>query len=401
MSRVKLTEYQAKKLLFQIMDLPYNGVHCTSADLSPIQHLSQGTKYVVKVDQGIKKRMKKGLVKLNVTKDQVSKVLSEFEKKSYDHFIIEEMVLYPENAESYIAVERTREGLLFSFSKKGGINVEDHADLIKKAILPLGYETTKGYHHKKILKSISEELGVDIKIIEGMREFFEKYYVSFMEINPLVVIQPEHIYILDLAVEVDSTAEFLVKGSWKEQDIITDKLISEEEQNVAQLNKKSQAAFSLTLLNTNGSIWVLLSGGGASLTIADEIYNLGFGKELGNYGEYSGNPNAEETYLYTKSVLNLLIKSNQNHLVLIIGGGVANFTDIRITFQGILKALEERKADLKKKHLKIFVRRGGPFQEKGLKMIKDWCHQNDLLGAVKNPTTPLHDIVRMAVKEMK
>ena len=108
--------------------------------------------------------------------------------------------------------------------------------------------------------------------------------------------------------------------------------ISEEELTVQELSDNSQASFSLERINADGSIWLLLSGGGASVVVADEVHNLGFGKQLGNYGEYSGNPNTEETRLYTEQVIKLMLKSKAQHKVLIIGGGVANFTDVRTDF---------------------------------------------------------------------
>lgn len=392
MARVKLTEYKAKSLLFKELGLPYSGAAATSAN-NP--KLSDKKKYVVKVDQGIKKRMKKGLVKLNVTAGELKNAVHELKKKGYDQFIVEEMIPHESSQEKYISVERTREGMLVTYSKHGGIDIEENASAVKRILVP--------YDSKNLEKDrgeVSAELGIDSSILERIREFCEKYYVSFMEINPLVATK-SGIHILDLAAEVDSTAEFFVKGAWGEEDIVGEQHKSREEENVSKLNKKSQAALSLTLLNPEGSLWVLLSGGGASVTIADEVNNLGFGEKLGNYGEYSGNPNAEETYLYTKEVLSLMMKSKQRRLMLIIGGGVANFTDIRITFKGVLKALEEFKKEIKKKQIKIFVRRGGPHEKEGLQAMEEWLKQNNMFGAVSGPTLPLHEIVRMAIKELQ
>src|SRR5207244_5834547 len=121
--------------------------------------------------------------------------------------------------------------------------------------------------------------------------------------------------------------------------------------------KISQASFKLDLLNPDGSIFMLLSGGGASIVLADEVYNLGFGKQLANYGEYSGNPNEEEVYLYTKNLLNLLLHSKAHQKILIIAGGVDNFTDIRITFKGIIKAFEEVKEQLSEEQTTIYFKR--------------------------------------------
>ena len=125
------------------------------------------------------------------------------------------------------------------------------------------------------------------------------------------------------------------------------------------------------------------------------------GKSLANYGEYSGNPNAEETYIYTRNVLSLMLKSNAPKKVLIIGGGVANFTDIRHTFKGVIQALEEFAQVLQKNNVKVFVRRGGPHQEAGLSMMKKFLTENKLLGEVTDQSMVLTDIVSLALKTVK
>ncbi len=53
--------------------------------------------------------------------------------------------------------------------------------------------------------------------------------------------------------------------------------------------------------------------------------------------------------------------------VLIIGGGIANFTNVAATFKGIVKALEEFQVRLKEFGIKIFVRRAGPNYQEGLR----------------------------------
>ncbi|KKP80518.1 MAG: Acly protein [Candidatus Levybacteria bacterium GW2011_GWB1_35_5] len=216
-----------------------------------------------------------------------------------------------------------------------------------------------------------------------------------------MIIKDKDIYLLDLAVEVDSTAEFFVNGLWEAGDFVSVNAKTKEEVEIINLSAKSQAAFKLDVLNPNGSIFMLLSGGGASIVLADEVQTQGFSKDLANYGEYSGNPNQEETYIYTKNLLSLLLKSKANKKVLIIGGGVANFTDIRITFKGIIKALEEVKNDLKKQKVKVFVRRGGPYQKAGLKDMETFLEKEKLFGKVSGPEMVLTDIALYALNYLK
>lgn len=107
----------------------------------------------------------------------------------------------------------------------------------------------------------------------------------------------------------------------------------------------------LTVLNPKGRVWTMVAGGGASviyrlvidcvklpfiesLICSDTICDMGFAAELANYGEYSGAPSEQQTYEYAKTVLSLMTKEkNPNGKILIIGGGIANFTNVAATFK--------------------------------------------------------------------
>jgi ATP citrate (pro-S)-lyase len=57
------------------------------------------------------------------------------------------------------------------------------------------------------------------------------------------------------------------------------------------------------------------------------VGDLGYAQELGNYGEYSGAPNTNETYSYAKTVLECVTANPDGRgRALLIGGGIANFT---------------------------------------------------------------------------
>lgn len=384
MARVKIKEYKAKQLIYPILNISMEMASYESNNSSKrLRDLSSDKTYVVKVDQGIKGRFKKGLVVLDKKTGEILDVLANLEKKGFSSFFVEEYIKHSSNFELYISVERVREGKKILYSKNGGVEIEKNKDTISQIILS----------DNKDVQKVSDYLGIDRNVLEKILGAFDKYYFSFLEINPLVLDKGK-LYLLDLAVEVDSTAEFFVKGEWSSEDFVLDlKPKTREEEEIIKLSAKSQAAFKLDVINPNGSIFMLLSGGGASIVLADEVYNQGLSNNLANYGEYSGNPNAEETYIYSKNLLSLLILSKASKKVLIIGGGVANFTDIRITFKGIIKAMEEFKDQLKKQKVKVFVRRGGPYQKEGLKLMEKFLKEENLLGIVVGPEIVLTDIV--------
>lgn len=390
MARVKLREYTAKKILLPALSLPFTGVSL-SPDSYSLEHLSSSKKYVVKVDQGIKKRFKLGLIKLGISKADILSFIKDWQKKGYTSFLVEEYLSYPEGSEKYLSFDRTREGILCSYSVKGGVDIESNQDLLRQVILST----------QKNVELVTTALSLPSHLISPLIECMNKNHISFLEINPLVITN-DIVHIIDLAVEVDSSADFLL-DTWQASDLLhtSSTKNTPEEDFVSELARNSQASFKLSVLNPNGSIFLLLSGGGASVVVADEAYNVGFGGEIANYGEYSGNPNQEETYLYTKQLLSLLLKSKAAKKALVIGGGIANFTDVRITFKGIIQALVEEKDKLKKEELGIFVRRGGPNQQEGNALLKKTVQELGLNAEILDPKEPLTKVVDLAVDFLK
>jgi len=154
-----------------------------------------------------------------------------------------------------------------------------------------------------------------------------------------------------------------------------------------------------TILNPIGRIWNLVAGGGASVIFADTVSDLGFGHELGNYGEYSGAPNEEETYHYARTFLSVATKFPQfTPKALIIGGAIANFTDVLKTFKGIIHALKEFRQKLFDQKFAIFVRRAGPNYQTALKLMQNLSEQFQIPFHLFGPENPMTSIIPLAVK---
>jgi ATP-citrate lyase beta-subunit len=173
---------------------------------------------------------------------------------------------------------------------------------------------------------------------------------------------------------------------------------TDSEAAVAEMNQNSPAAFSFRVLNPDGALWLLLSGGGASITIADEAMNRGKADLIGNYGEYSGGPTTEESYLYTKQVIEQLLRSESAKKAIVIAGGVANFTDVKKTFKGVIQALNEYTDQLRKQGVKVFVRRGGPNEVEGLAMMKKFLESSQLFGSVHGSDMLLTEVITEALE---
>jgi len=158
----------------------------------------------------------------------------------------------------------------------------------------------------------------------------------------------------------------------------------------------------LTILNRNGRVWTMVAGGGASVIYADTIVDLGFGDELANYGEYSGNPTREHTEMYAQTIIDLMTEKPdpmKRPKFLLIGGGIANFTDVKATFQGIVSAIRKSSEKLKEANVRFYVRRGGPNETEGLQLIRDVGEEIGVPIQVYDRYTHMTRIVPIALKE--
>ena len=415
MARRKVREHDGKKLLARHMGV---GLLCCQANPgTDMDSLAKENPWLlekrlaVKPDMLFGKRGKSNLVLLDAdfgkAKEFIRKHMNhEVEvsgvKGALTHFIIEPFV--PHNEEYYFSISTERDSDVLLFSAAGGMDVEANWDRMVRVSVPVG--------DRADAKAIEKAL--DGKIPAGHKakaaEFFAKAHkvfvdldLSLLEMNPFTFDSGGGVAPLDLRMEIDDCAEFKDKALWG--DIGFPEPFGRkpypEERFIKDLDSRSGASLKLTVLNPEGRIWTMVAGGGASVIYADTVVDLGYMKELANYGEYSGDPNEEDTYQYAKTVLDLATRhSHPKGKVLIIGGGIANFTDVANTFKGIVRALREYKEKLKKANMSIFVRRGGPNYQTGLKLMRELGNELGVPIEVYGPETSMTYVVPLAIKKL-
>ena len=389
----------------------------------PIQNKWLTTeKLVVKPDQLIKRRGKNKLILIGANYDQAKDWIKEKSKgpttihgkfdaqgKPTDkgtigqltHFIIEPMTPHKDSDECYLAIMSTEEGDTIMFYHKGGINVGDVDTKASRLEVPIGTFPTAADIEKKLLEKMTAARKKHLSnFIEALFKFYADLNFTFFEMNPIVVTK-KSIIPLDLAAKLDSTAEFESGQKWGkiEFPVPFGRNPTKEESYIEDLDSQTGASLKLTVLNPEGRVWTMVAGGGASVIYADTITDLGYMKEIANYGEYSGDPNEEFTYLYAKTILELMTcKANPKGKFLLIGGGIANFTDVANTFKGIIKALKEFQNKLQENKVKIYVRRGGPNYQEGLSKMRELGEELGVPIEVYGPETHMTKIVSIALK---
>ncbi len=326
------------------------------------------------------------------------------------HFIVEPFTPHSQDQEYYISATTVGEDDVLYMSAEGGMEVEEGWDeKVNEVHIPINMTDADMEH--AVRASVPEDIPAQNRaaFTSFAIQFFKFYRdlnFAYLEINPIVMLDNNEMAILDLVARLDDTAGFLMRDAWGDIEFPTafgmeDQ--SPEEKAIAEADAKSGASLKLTILNPMGRIWTMVAGGGASVVYADTIADLaGDVKDLANYGEYSGGPTTGETKFYADTLFDLMTRYKDpkgRDKILIIGGAIANFTDVAKTFTGIIQSLEEYAEKLKAHNTRIYVRRGGPNYEKGLKDIKEAAERLGLYIEVYGPETHVTDIVRMALEK--
>jgi len=328
-------------------------------------------------------------------------------KDMLTHFIVEPFTPHEQEEEYYISATCVGDDDMLYMSAEGGMEVEEGWD---EKVTEVAFKITDSEEEisKKIKANIPSDIADKDKpaFAEFAIGFFRAYRelnFAYIEINPFVL-QDNKIELLDMVAKLDDTAGFMMVDEWGEISYPTafgmeDK--SPEEEAVELADSKTGASLKLTLLKPEARIWTMVAGGGASVVYADTIADMAGIEDLANYGEYSGGPTTGETKFYAETLFDLMTRQKDPQgrgKVLIIGGAIANFTDVAKTFTGIIQAFENYHDKLKEVGTKIYVRRGGPNYEKGLKDIEEAAKKMGLYIEVYGPETHVTDIVRMALE---
>ncbi|TFK47509.1 ATP-citrate synthase [Heliocybe sulcata] len=405
----------------------------------------QTTKLVAKPDQLIKRRGKAGLLALNKEWPEARKWIEERAGKpqrvestvgTLNTFIVEPFLPHPSNTEFYICIASARDEDTILFTHEGGVDIGDvDAKALRLSIPILKAFPSRAEIEATLLKHVpAEKKATLVDFIVRLYSVYVDLQFAYLEINPLVVLDGENgkepqVQYLDMAAKLDQTAESIcgpkwsvardlsvyeggAKGSASTGSKITadrgppmvwpapfGRDLTKEEAYIQKLDASTGASLKLTVLNPNGRIWTMVAGGGASVVYSDAIAAHGFAHELANYGEYSGAPSEGQTYEYAKTILDLITRgeANKDGKILIIGGGIANFTNVAATFKGIIRALKEFKQGLVNHAVKIYVRRGGPNYQEGLKAMRLLGESLGVPIHVFGPETHITAIVPLAL----
>ena len=360
---MKLKEFEGKQLLSSCQIPTSSGIIIKKNDGLDTIDFSKAKLAKVQTLQG--ERKKKGGIKLINSKEEAKQFVDQFLGLEFNKEIVNEILLDEKieiQKELYLGIlfDSSIKAPILLASKYGGINIESNLNLVK---IPIDY--TLGITEKILEKIHNTFEGIESLnfsdldlVVKNLYQCFIEYDLRMVEINPLVLDNTNQLIAVDAVAVLDDDAKYRWSkkinfpertGSRKatEREIAAKKIDEDDHRGVA----------GKTFLDLDGDIAILTSGGGASMTLVDTLISLG-GKPA-NFTEYSGNPPREKVEKLTRIVLD-----KEGLSGLLIGGVIANFTNIKETLQGVVDVLIEKKPDYP-----IVIRRAGPNDLEAKKML--------------------------------
>ena len=362
-------------------------------ELSKANDWLQKSKLVVKAHEALGSRFKLGLVKVGLDLSGAKSAVKEMLGKQVESVTIREVIVseaIDHKEEYYASVKSTREGVDVMVTTYGGVEVEANWEKVQKLAVEIGESPTDSQ-----LATLSKDAGFTGDTAKKMAEFLKKLYICFdnedaqyLEINPVVQNSNGDLVALDAVTLLDGDAKFRHKDWTFPFAAEFGRAYTTNEEEVMAVDAKVKGSVKLIEI-PGGNIAMLPAGGGASVYYSDAV--VARGGKLANYAEYSGDPPDWAVEVLTDKVCSL---PNIKHII--VGGAIANFTDVKKTFGGIINAFRKAKGEGKLNGVKIWVRRGGPNELQGLAAMRALQDEGFDIH-VYDRTTPLTDIVDMAM----
>jgi succinyl-CoA synthetase beta subunit len=279
------------------------------------------------------------------------------------------------------------------FSREGGVDIEMLAAREPGKVRQEQFSVRSRLPQYRAREIISET-GVTGKqllemaaILSKLAEIFIDYDATLAEINPLALASDGRLIALDCHLEIDDDAAFrhreLAQMVEDESRYEASHQVTEFERKAAEIDKIDHRGVAGRMIEFDGTLGLIIGGGGASLTAFDAVCS--HGGEPANYCEIGGNPSVRKVTELTRLILS---KPNVKKIAVIMN--VVSNTRVDLVARGIIKGILEA-GKIPSETVAVF-RIPGAWEEEGFKILSKYgvpyC----------NRTVSIDDAARIAVQ---
>lgn len=282
------------------------------------------------------------------------------------------------------------------FSTEGGVDIEklahNHPDKVKRELFSVRGRLPQ-YRAREIISEadISGKMLLGLgSVLSDLANLFLDYDATVAEINPLALTRDGKLIALDCHIEIDDDALFRHKDvAEKEEDrnrYEGGRSSTEFERKAAEIDNLDHRGVAGRMIEFEGTLGLIIGGGGASLTAFDAIRQ--HGGEPANYCEIGGNPSVLKVKELTKHILS---KPGVEKVAVIMN--VVSNTRVDLVARGIVKGIVEA-GKVPSESVAVF-RVPGAWEEEGFKILSKYgVHYCDR-------TISIDEAARMAVERTK
>ncbi len=354
----------------------------------------KNTQLVAKAHEALGSRFKLGLVRVKLNFTQTRSAVKSMIGHQIGGLTVREVIvseMIPHSQEYYVAIQATRKGADILLATCGGIDVEENWNRVKSLSVEVGDTPSR-----TSLQTLARKTGFPGNLTGKIADFagklfaaYDKEDAQYLEVNPLVQRSFDGTLVaLDVVTLLDADAKYRHPDWTFPFAAEFGRAYTNSEKELMEIDAKVKGSIKFIEI-PGGDTAMLPAGGGASVYYCDAV--VARGGKLANYTEYSGDPPDWAVEALTEKVCDLPgIKR------VIVGGAIANFTDVKKTFGGIIAGFRKAKAKGKMGKVHIWVRRGGPREKEGLAAMRELAKEGFKIN-VFDRTTPLTDIVDLSL----
>lgn len=259
------------------------------------------------------------------------------------------------------------------FTREGGIDVEDLAlhepTKVRKELFSI---RTRLPEHRA--REIISETGISGKqlldlstILSKLADVFLDYDATVAEINPLALTRDGKFIALDCHLEIDEDSVFRHKDlcgvNEREKWVESSQSVTEFGRRVAEIDNLDHRGVAGRVIEFDGTLGLIIGGGGASLTAFDAIQK--HGGRPANYCEIGGNPSVRKVKELTKLILS---KPGVQKIAVIMN--VVSNTRVDLVARGIIRGIIE--AGKVPSEVVAVFRIPGAWEEEGFRILSKY-----------------------------
>lgn len=256
------------------------------------------------------------------------------------------------------------------FSSEGGMDIEELSRTESEKICKEHFSFRDGLAEFRARQIVAETCISD-KLLLGTGSVLAKLAKAFIEtdatiaeINPLALTESGELIALDCHLDIDDDALFrhpdIAEIADDNSRIESARSQSDFERKAEEIDKLDHRGVAGRVIEFDGSLGLIIGGGGASLTAFDAV--RAHGGKPANYCEIGGNPSVRKVKELTRHILS---KPGVNRLAVIMN--VVSNTRVDLVARGIVKGILETGKD-PSKTVAVF-RIPGAWEDEGFKIL--------------------------------